>query len=593
MAASIDQDERRVGGSPVIEMRDIDLGRGADIVASSQPRGQDTNEQHRNESITTYSSQLLPVAHPNESTTLLSDQQSPVDAAPTATNRSEDPSHSESPTAFEHLPATQPTLWGIVADIWKWWYAEILGCVFALVCLIAQIVVLSFYNGKPQESWNIKVITINGLIALLSTFCRRSALMVTIAATLAQSKWNHLGGAHKSGKTASLDNIAVFDAASRGVMGSLHVLLKFKGVHIACAGGVLTIATMGLGLFSQQLISIRIDAIEVAAPGNIPRAVEVAANGTLPLEGDSLSSFSEVNYFSTRGGGSQVTGLPKFPIPASANESARILWLGQILAIGYDYNLTAEEIIDVLPAIRAYHCGLWYCIQARNISVNQGIITDTVSETWNDVVGASAMGLPPSFNADPSETFHITGSTGIPAMSSQLNGAFRDGKRLSVPTFSTSGLSFPLYGLIIHKHFHQMDDLINKIARSFTNDVRTNPTPFEKSFPAYQYNPRFDGTMTSTQLTLVIRWQWLAFPASMVLLTTIYLALEISRTRGIRDVHPWKEDALVPLYIELDHTMGDRARAGLNTPGGIRKRIGEVPVKYENGTSRARIVPGS
>jgi uncharacterized protein DUF3176 len=116
-----------------------------------------------------------------------------------------------------------------MAYIFRWWYAEILGCICAAACLAAQVAVLHSYDGKPQDSWHVETVTINGFIAILSTLCR-SALLVAVAATLAQSKWNHLS---KFRWTASqggrLGDVALFDAASRGVLGSLQVLLRFKG----------------------------------------------------------------------------------------------------------------------------------------------------------------------------------------------------------------------------------------------------------------------------------------------------------------------------------------------------------------------------
>jgi hypothetical protein len=89
---------------------------------------------------------------------------------------------------------------------------------------------------------------------------------------------------------------------------------------------------MGLGLFSQQLISIRIDEIEVAAPGNVPRAVEVAANGTLPLEGG--DSQGELTYLS-------MTGV--CPLLTSEKDSKAFLCRHSLLSI-WPYYLLASKI---------------------------------------------------------------------------------------------------------------------------------------------------------------------------------------------------------------------------------------------------------
>ncbi|KAF4909103.1 hypothetical protein CGCVW01_v012054 [Colletotrichum viniferum] len=128
----------------------------------------------------------------------------------------------------KELFSTASTTTASSGSFLRWWYFEILSCGFATICLIVQVVVLYVYDRKPQDSWTAQSLTLNGLIAILATFCR-SALMVSIAACLAQSKWNSMSGREGDYR---LEDIAAFEAASRGVGGSLELLARFKGTYV-------------------------------------------------------------------------------------------------------------------------------------------------------------------------------------------------------------------------------------------------------------------------------------------------------------------------------------------------------------------------
>lgn len=110
----------------------------------------------------------------------------------------------------------------------QWWSVEILCCIASAGCLGGIIALLIVYDGKPQESWPIKVLTINGLVALLATLCR-TFFMVAISAALAQGKWNHLSGRNDA-SSFQLRDFSLFDDASKGPWGSAMLLWRFKGL---------------------------------------------------------------------------------------------------------------------------------------------------------------------------------------------------------------------------------------------------------------------------------------------------------------------------------------------------------------------------
>jgi hypothetical protein len=114
-------------------------------------------------------------------------------------------------------PKTQPH-----ASLLHWWYLDIIAAVTSLASLATIIGVLLAYDGKSQEEWASDVLTINGLVAILATVCR-GAFMTTVASVLSQEKWNRF-----SGSTNKFEDFVIFDEASRGLLGSLRLLWRFK-----------------------------------------------------------------------------------------------------------------------------------------------------------------------------------------------------------------------------------------------------------------------------------------------------------------------------------------------------------------------------
>lgn len=99
------------------------------------------------------------------------------------------------------------------------WTLEILGCFTSILFLVAIIVVLFKYDGRPMPDWPYGI-TLNALISVLSTVMKATMAFV-LAESLAQLKWSWFRGGNK------LSDLALLDAASRGAMGALIVLFRF------------------------------------------------------------------------------------------------------------------------------------------------------------------------------------------------------------------------------------------------------------------------------------------------------------------------------------------------------------------------------
>ncbi|KAF4422634.1 hypothetical protein CFRS1_v001246 [Colletotrichum fructicola] len=131
-------------------------------------------------------------------------------------------------------------------------------------------------------------------------------------------------------------------------------------------------------------------------------------------------------------------------------------------------------------------------------------------------------------------------------------------------------------GQALHEAFGDMDSFIAKVARSLSNNVRANSTSTMRG-------AWYRGTSYTNQISIIVRWPWITFQVVMVLLSFFYLVAEMIRTARKPDVRPWKDDALVPLWIELDKDMREQAAEGLVEPDGIRRRIGKDSVQLLSG----------
>ncbi|KAH8722957.1 hypothetical protein GQ44DRAFT_806446 [Phaeosphaeriaceae sp. PMI808] len=94
-----------------------------------------------------------------------------------------------------------------------------------------------------------------------------------------------------------------------------------------------------------------------------------------------------------------------------------------------------------------------------------------------------------------------------------------------------------------------VDEAMKNMAASMTAVVRSHGN-VNQSFPA-------KGTVWQTTTCLQITWEWLAFPATMIGLSVIFLVLVQIENRGIKSERLWKSSILATLFCEVDNTVTD------------------------------------
>jgi hypothetical protein len=128
---------------------------------------------------------------------------------------------------------------------------KICSSCFQPICFVAVVGVLISFDGKSLSTWDFVFnININTIIAVLSALSR-TALLMPVASCISQLKWIHIIGASRR-----LYDIQMFDDASRGPWGSVVLIwnLHIK-TKLATWGSFITILTLAMGPFAQQLLS--------------------------------------------------------------------------------------------------------------------------------------------------------------------------------------------------------------------------------------------------------------------------------------------------------------------------------------------------
>ncbi|KAF1933737.1 uncharacterized protein M421DRAFT_52650 [Didymella exigua CBS 183.55] len=166
------------------------------------------------------------------------------------TTAARNPSESSIGKLYPTEVFTDPTNKRPRFSVWDWVW-EFGASIFSLGSLAAVVAVLAANEHKSLANWTFVFgISLNTLIAILSTLSR-TALMVPVASCISQLKWIHLISASRP-----LCEVQVFEDASRGPWGSFGLLWKLHvRAKLATWGCVITILTLAMGPFAQQLIS--------------------------------------------------------------------------------------------------------------------------------------------------------------------------------------------------------------------------------------------------------------------------------------------------------------------------------------------------
>ncbi|KAK0725856.1 hypothetical protein B0H67DRAFT_571729 [Lasiosphaeris hirsuta] len=132
----------------------------------------------------------------------------------------------------------------------SWWLPEILSQIGGILCLLAIVILLWRSDGRPPPSMRLGI-TLNTVLAFLTSLAK-VAFLVPIVEGLGQLKWMWFLG--RGSRRRPLIDLQVFEDATRGGLGSIKLLVGFKG-FIASFGALIMLSGLFTSTLTQQAIS--------------------------------------------------------------------------------------------------------------------------------------------------------------------------------------------------------------------------------------------------------------------------------------------------------------------------------------------------
>ncbi|KAE9377208.1 hypothetical protein N431DRAFT_555454 [Stipitochalara longipes BDJ] len=143
--------------------------------------------------------------------------------------------------------------------IYNWWLCIL--SVFASLCSIAAIVgVLAFVDGKPIPRLPLQI-TVNTYVSFFATIAK-GTMLVAVNESISQLKWLWFR------EPRTLQDMQVFDDASRGPAGAMRLMFRTKSFLIVL-GSLVAVLALVVDPFAQQIVSypLRSVVVETAAVG--------------------------------------------------------------------------------------------------------------------------------------------------------------------------------------------------------------------------------------------------------------------------------------------------------------------------------------
>jgi hypothetical protein len=130
---------------------------------------------------------------------------------------------------------------------------------FSLMCFTGIVASLMVYDKNPAPGFSFGH-TLNAIISLLAAASKFSLIFV-IAECIGQLKWLWF---YESDQKRQLDDMQLFDDASRGRMGSMSIIWRHRGRLLVSLGALVTALAFAFDPFMQQIISYPIKTTVVA-----------------------------------------------------------------------------------------------------------------------------------------------------------------------------------------------------------------------------------------------------------------------------------------------------------------------------------------
>ncbi|KAI1413260.1 hypothetical protein F5Y13DRAFT_179720 [Hypoxylon sp. FL1857] len=283
--------------------------------------------------------------------------------------------------------------------------------------------------------------------------CFRLALKAVIESCISQGAWIWVSAFRKGNVEARLEDFKLFEEASTGLWGSIMLIWRMKGKHLACIGAAIVILAQGFETFSSQMVGFedeptpfvnRSSTSTLYAPpppraetwrNIIPRGPDMSLGlstkaaiydgiisgsmSTLPVScstancawppfptlgvcGNCTESFFRTSC--------NLQGGCTYTMPSGTSISKQgdtVSDLGFIVAPSFGsmdiFNTTSQAFFSVFDMmsvsqtssetrVRADQCALWFCLQSFNVAVMNGIHSSRMISNWSKTTISSETG---------------------------------------------------------------------------------------------------------------------------------------------------------------------------------------------------------
>ncbi|MCJ1468708.1 hypothetical protein MMC07_007338 [Pseudocyphellaria aurata] len=464
----------------------------------------------------------------------------------------------------------------------NWWLWEILASLVSLLSILSIVVILIVYDSRSLPDWPF-VFNINSVISFFATIAKLS-LSSVVGATISQSKWLW----YRQEKPRPLQDLQLFDDASRGPWGAAGLLFSLRARHLALLGAVITILTLLFDPFIQQVVVYpdrlvpaemkatiaRAQTYEVRDEGvPLPSVVELSMkaaiyNGIFDIQDKAASGIGHtcssgnctwppfpslgvcsrcVNVTSYMEKSCNQTGCYRLSLPNGPTLTGLGGQINSSLSnISPSLKDTYASVVQFASLIskganqsedaHATECAIWYCVQNYTASVDEGKPSQTVISSWrNDSARLSDSSdlyyrPPGSMANDPNGTFKVA-HWAARAMNEFLSEIFTGSGGIN-----NSGSAF--FSSDVMQALYSTDNVtvrVNNLAISMTNNIRE------------QNHSPVMGTTWQTETYIHVRWRWFIFPSALLILSLLFLLGAIVET-SYREVMIWKSNNVALLF---------------------------------------------
>ncbi|KAL8785501.1 MAG: hypothetical protein Q9213_003327 [Squamulea squamosa] len=500
----------------------------------------------------------------------------------------------------------------------NWWLWELIEACTSILALAVVVIILFIYDGSSLPDWP-SVFTINSVISFLSTISKLS-IVAAVSAAVSQCKWLW----YRQAEPRRLQDLQLFDDASRGPWGAIQLLFSLRARHLAFLGAVVVVLVNFFDPFIQQVVVYRSRSISAEAAPEIARSRVYAArsdeglplpsvvdlsmkagiyNGVFDIKDNADSAISHTcstgdcswQNFTSLAICSQCIDITSHVEKECPDGKCHLLYIpnGPMLSgLGGQINNTITNISSELEGIEpsvlrftsllskkvadpndafAVECSLFYCIGKYAASVSDGVAHQTLLASWRndsahlDTKTDLILNPPASFSneSNGSEPFKITHLAAV-ALNSFMSTTFTGSGGIN-----NSGSAFSSDVIQALYDTSNLTKRIENLATSMTNSIRGQND--NVSGPAY-------GIAWTSETYVHVRWAWLAFPATLILLASCFLLGVVLET-SYRDVLVWKSSNIALLFHGRSLRLSSRSGKPVSKVSAMTERATDIKAK--------------